>query len=66
VFLHLMGLLAAGLIRRESITVDEVAQVGTGVSYLQMLDLRMNQEHPALPMQRRTLILAVLPALTFV
>jgi hypothetical protein len=49
VLLFLMGLLAGGAIRRESITVDEVAHVGAGVSYLQRLDLRMNPEHPALP-----------------
>jgi len=54
--LLLMGLLAGGAVRRESITVDEVAHLGAGVSYLQRLDLRMNQEHPALPK-----ILAVVP-----
>jgi hypothetical protein len=44
--LLLMGLLAGGAARRESITVDEVAHVGAGVSYLQKLDMRMNEEHP--------------------
>ena len=47
--LLLMAVLAGGAIRRQSITVDEVAHLGAGVSYLQKLDLRMNQEHPALP-----------------
>lgn len=34
--------------RRESVTVDEVTHVGAGVSYLQKLDMRMNEEHPPL------------------
>src|ERR1700682_4475094 len=34
--------------RRESVTVDEVAHIGAGVSYLQKLDMRMNEEHPPL------------------
>lgn len=46
--LLLMGLLAGGAALRESITVDEVAHIGAGVSYLQKLDLRMNLEHPPL------------------
>ena len=54
--LLLMAVLAGGAVRRQSITVDEVAHLGAGVSYLQKLDLRMNQEHPALPK-----ILAALP-----
>ena len=54
--LLLMAVLVGGSIRHESITVDEVAHIGAGVSYLQKLDLRMNQEHPALPK-----ILAALP-----
>jgi 4-amino-4-deoxy-L-arabinose transferase-like glycosyltransferase len=54
--LLLMAVLAGGAALRESITVDEVAHIGAGVSYLQKLDLRMNQEHPALPK-----ILAALP-----
>jgi hypothetical protein len=33
---------------RESPTVDEVAHIGAGLSYLQRLDLRMNAEHPPL------------------
>ena len=54
--LLLMALLAGGAIRRQSVALDEVAHLGAGVSYLQKLDLRMNQEHPALPK-----ILAALP-----
>lgn len=46
--LLLMAILAGGAARRESITVDEVAHLGAGVSYLQKLDLRMNEEHPPL------------------
>ena len=54
--LLLMAVMVGGSIRHESVTVDEVAHIGAGVSYLQKLDLRMNQEHPALPK-----ILAALP-----
>src|SRR5215470_7153802 len=54
--LLLMGLLSGAAVRRESITMDEMAHLGAGVSYVQKLDLRMNQEHPALPK-----ILAALP-----
>jgi predicted membrane-bound dolichyl-phosphate-mannose-protein mannosyltransferase len=43
-----MALLAGGAARRESVTIDEVAHVAAGVSYLQKLDLRMNEEHPPL------------------
>src|SRR5258706_10995913 len=46
--LPLMGLLAGGAARGESVAVDEVAHIGAGVSYLQKLDLRMNEEHPPL------------------
>jgi 4-amino-4-deoxy-L-arabinose transferase-like glycosyltransferase len=46
--LLLMALLAGGSASRESITVDEVAHIGAGVSYLQKQDLRMNPEHPPL------------------
>jgi len=31
------------------VTVDEVSHIGSGVSYLQKFDLRMNEEHPPLP-----------------
>lgn len=47
--LMLMAVLAGGAARRESVTIDEVAHIGAGVSYLQKLDLRMNGEHPPLP-----------------
>ena len=56
VLLILMALLAGGAALRESITVDEVAHIGAGLSYLQRLDLRLNEEHPPLPK-----ILAALP-----
>ena len=46
--LLLMAVLAGGATRRESVTVDEAAHVGAGVSYLQKLDYRMNEEHPPL------------------
>jgi dolichyl-phosphate-mannose--protein O-mannosyl transferase len=46
--LLLMALLAGGAAWRESVTVDEVAHTGAGVSYLQKLDMRMNGEHPPL------------------
>lgn len=48
VILVLMAALAGGAALRESVTVDEVAHVGAGVSYLQKLDMRMNIEHPPL------------------
>jgi 4-amino-4-deoxy-L-arabinose transferase-like glycosyltransferase len=47
--LALMGLLAGGAAMRESVTYDEVAHIGAGVSYWQKLDLRLNEEHPPLP-----------------
>jgi len=43
-----MALLAGGAARRESVTIDEVAHIGAGVSYLQKLDMRLNEEHPPL------------------
>src|ERR1017187_4956615 len=43
--LALMALLADGAVRRESVTFDEMAHIGAGVSYLQKLDMRMNEEH---------------------
>jgi 4-amino-4-deoxy-L-arabinose transferase-like glycosyltransferase len=46
--LALMALLAEGAARRESVTFDEIAHIGAGVSYLQKLDMRMNEEHPPL------------------
>ena len=47
--LALMAALAGGAALRESVTIDEVAHIGAGVSYLQKLELRMNPEHPPLP-----------------
>lgn len=44
----MMALLSGGAVRQESITFDEVAHIGAGVSYLQKLDLRLNEEHPPL------------------
>jgi hypothetical protein len=46
--LVLMFFLAAGAALHESATVDEIAHVGAGLSYLQRLDLRLNAEHPPL------------------
>ena len=46
--LALMALLADGAARHESVTFDEVAHIGAGVSYLQKQDMRMNEEHPPL------------------
>jgi 4-amino-4-deoxy-L-arabinose transferase-like glycosyltransferase len=54
--LALMAVLADGAARRESMTFDEVAHIGAGVSYLQKLDMRMNEEHPPLAK-----VLAALP-----
>jgi Dolichyl-phosphate-mannose-protein mannosyltransferase len=48
ILLALMAVLAGGAALRESITIDEVAHIGAGVSYLQKLDMRMNGEHPPL------------------
>lgn len=47
--LLLMTILAGGAALRESVTIDEVAHIGAGVSYWQKLDLRLNEEHPPLP-----------------
>jgi hypothetical protein len=43
-----MGVLAGGAALRESVTIDEVAHIGSGLSYLQKFDLRLNEEHPPL------------------
>ena len=48
VLLLLMFFLAGGAALRESVTVDEVAHIGAGLSYVQKLDLRYNDEHPPL------------------
>ena len=54
--LAFMTFLSGGAASRESVTIDEIAHIGAGVSYLQKLDLRMNVEHPPLAK-----ILAALP-----
>src|SRR5258708_7085982 len=46
--LAFMALLSGGAALRESVTIDEVAHIGAGVSYLQKLDMRLNGEHPPL------------------
>ncbi len=46
--LALMFVLAGGAALRESVTFDEVAHVGAGLSYWQKFDLRLNEEHPPL------------------
>jgi hypothetical protein len=43
-----MAILAWGAARRESVAIDEVAHIGAGLSYVQKLDLRLNEEHPPL------------------
>jgi hypothetical protein len=43
-----MAILAGGAARRESVTIDEIAHTGAGVSYWQKLDMRLNEEHPPL------------------
>lgn len=47
--LAFLFLFAGGAALRESVTFDEVAHIGAGVSCLQKLDLRFNNEHPPLP-----------------
>ena len=54
--LALMAFLAWGAARRESVAFDEVAHIGAGLSYVQQLDLRLNDEHPPL-----VKVLAALP-----
>ena len=46
--LGFMFFLAGGAALHESATVDEIAHVGAGLSYLQRLELRLNGEHPPL------------------
>jgi hypothetical protein len=46
--IFLMALLGGRAAWQESVTVDEVAHTGAGVSYLQKLDMRLNEEHPPL------------------
>ena len=52
----LMAFLAGGAARHESVTFDEVPHIGAGLSYVQKLDLRLNDEHPPL-----VKVLAALP-----
>jgi 4-amino-4-deoxy-L-arabinose transferase-like glycosyltransferase len=49
VLLMFMAVIAGGAALRESATIDETAHIGAGVSYLQTLDMRLNEEHPPLP-----------------
>jgi hypothetical protein len=51
-----MAMLSGGAARQESVTIDEVAHIGAGVSYLQRQDMRLNIEHPPLAK-----VLAALP-----
>jgi hypothetical protein len=44
----MMFFLAGGAALHESVTIDEVAHIGAGLSYVQKLDLRFNDEHPPL------------------
>jgi hypothetical protein len=46
--LLLMAVLSGGAALRETATIDEVAHLGAGLSYLQKFDLRLNEEHPPL------------------
>jgi hypothetical protein len=48
VLLLMMFVLAGGAALHESATIDEVAHIGAGLSYVQKLDLRLNAEHPPL------------------
>ena len=54
-----MFLVAGGAVLRESVTVDEFAHVGAGLSYWQRLDMRLNGEHPPLGKLLAALPLAV-------
>ncbi len=58
--LLLMFVLAGGAALRESVTIDEVAHIGAGLSYVQKLDLRLNDEHPPLAKVLAGLPLAIL------
>jgi len=44
-----MALLAGGAALQQSVTIDEVSHIASGVSYVQKLELRLNEEHPPLP-----------------
>jgi hypothetical protein len=55
-----MFLLAGGAALQESVTVDEFAHVGAGLSYWQRLDMRFNGEHPPLGKLLAALPLAIM------
>ena len=57
--LGFMFFLAGGAALHESATVDEIAHVGAGLSYLQRLDLRLNGEHPPLAKALAAIPLAI-------
>src|SRR5260370_41771909 len=57
--LIIMFFLAEGAALHESATVDEIAHVGAGLSYLQRLDLRLNPEHPPIGKALAALPLAI-------
>jgi hypothetical protein len=57
--LGFMFLLAGGAALHESASVDEIAHVGAGLSYLQRLDLRLNGEHPPLAKALAAIPLAI-------
>src|ERR1039457_7076712 len=54
-----MFVLAGGGVLHESVTVDEFAHVGAGLSYWQRLDMRLNGEHPPLGKLLAALPLAI-------
>ena len=57
--LGFMFIVAGGAALHESAATDEVAHVGAGLSYLQKLDLRLNEEHPPLGKALAALPLAI-------
>jgi len=59
--LAFMAILSGGAVQRESITIDEFAHTGAGVSYWQKLDMRLNEEHPPLSKLLAGLPLTELP-----
>jgi hypothetical protein len=59
VLLGLMAILAGGAALRESMAFDEAAHIGAGLSYVQKLDLRLNEEHPPLAKLLSGLSLAI-------
>jgi hypothetical protein len=57
--LALMAVLAGGAALRESMAFDEAAHIGAGLSYVQKLDMRLNEEHPPLAKLLSGLALAI-------